>query len=106
MGFACYQEKEQCRKGLAELFKQRKFGPNKDVKLFAANDCSQRVQKLRKAKNPNLQKLRVEGKQAFLVYPATIKIRDGNGRVRDAEVATSAGVHEMRFLIQDFAFFF
>ena len=83
LGFACYQEKE-CRKGLAELFKQRKFGLNKDIKLFAANDYSQRVQKLRKAKIPELQKLRAEGKQAFLVYPATIKIRDGNGRVRDA----------------------
>ena len=80
IGFTFYQEKEKCRKALADLFKKQKFG---DAKLFVANDFSVKVQRMRKEKLTELRRLRSQGKQAFFIYPATIKIRGADGRVRD-----------------------
>ena len=80
IGFASYPEKEQCRKALLQLFKSKKVY---DSKLYVSNDFSQRVQKMRKQKLGELYRLREQGKEAFMVYPATIKIRSG-GRVVDA----------------------
>lgn len=80
MGFAFYREKEECRRSLAEYFKQHMVG---NAKLFVSNDYSAKVQQMRRAKLPDLRKLRAEGKQAFLVYPALIKIRDEQGNIRN-----------------------
>ena len=80
IGFTFYQEKEKCRKALADLFKKQKFG---DAKLFVANDFSVKVQRMRKEKLEELRRLRNQGKQAFFIYPATIKIRGMDGRLRD-----------------------
>ena len=80
IGFTFYQEKEACRKSLADHFKQHKV---KNAKLFVSNDFSQRVQQMRKEKMDEVRKLRQEGRQAFLVYPAHIKIRDAQGLVRN-----------------------
>ena len=82
VGFTFFQEKEKCRKALADLFKSKTFGPS-EAKLFVANDYSQKVQQLRRDKLQELRRLRNEGKNAFFVYPATIKIREANGVVRD-----------------------
>ena len=77
IGFASYSEKEQCRKALLRLFKSKKVY---DSKLYVSNDFSQQM---RKQKLGELYRLREQGKEAFMVYPATIKIRSG-GRVVDA----------------------
>ena len=82
VGFTFFQEKEKCRKALADLFKSKTFGPSQ-AKLFVANDYSQKVQQLRRDKLKELCRLKNEGKNAFFVYPATIKIREANGVVRD-----------------------
>ena len=81
VGFGLYQDKELCRKALADLFRSKKI---EDSKLYVANDFSQKVLQLRKAKLPQLRKLKNEGKNAFFVYPATIKVRESSGVVRDA----------------------
>ena len=80
IGFAFFPEKEMCRKALSELFRQKKFG---SAKLFVSNDFSRKVQQLRKEQMPEVRRLRDQGINAFLTYPATIKIRDPSGRVRD-----------------------
>ena len=69
-----------CRKALLELFKQKKFG---SAKLFVSNDFSRKVQQLRKEQMPEIRRLRDQGINPFLTYPATINIRDPSGRVRD-----------------------
>ena len=74
VGFSHFVEKEQCRKALLELFKRKKFN---DSRLYVSNDYSLKVQRLRKEKLPELRRLRAEGKEAFMVYPAEIKIRRG-----------------------------
>jgi len=79
IGFTFFQEKELCRRMLAELFKQQKIG---NAKLFVANDYSAKVQQMRREKLPELRKLRAEGKAAFLVYPAVIKVKDSHGNIR------------------------
>jgi hypothetical protein len=76
IGFAFFQEKEMCRKALAEVFKKKKIGQS-NSKLFISNDYSLKVQKMRKDKLPELRRLREEGKKAYLVYPATIKVFHG-----------------------------
>ena len=83
VGFALYPEKETCRKALVELFKKKKFGASRSVRLFVSNDFSKKVQQMRREKIPELRRLKEQGHQAFLVYPATIKIRDPAGRIRD-----------------------
>ena len=82
MGFSFYKEKlkEECRRSLAEYFKQHMVG---NAKLFVSNDYSAKVQQMRRAKLADLRKLRAEGKQAFFVYPASIKIRDEQGNIRN-----------------------
>ncbi len=80
VALAFFQEKEACKRALSEVFKKKKFGGSK---LFVSNDFSQRVQQMRRDKMPEVRKLREEGKQAFLVYPATIKIRDSLGNIRN-----------------------
>ena len=80
VGFSFYPEKEACRKALSDLFRRKKFG---DAKLFASNDFSQTVQKMRKEKLPEIRRLKDQGLNAFLVYPATVKIRDRSGQIRD-----------------------
>ena len=80
VGFSHFVEKEQCRKALLELFKEKKFN---DSRLFVSNDYSLKVQRLRKEKLPELRRLQAEGKEAFMVYPAQIKIRNGHGQVVD-----------------------
>jgi len=79
IGFAFYQDKELCRKSLSQYFKQEKID---NAKLFVANDFSARVQQLRREKLPELRKLKAEGKNAFLVYPAVIKVKDSHGNVK------------------------
>lgn len=79
IGFVFYQEKEMCRRSLAELFKQQKIA---DAKLFVANDYSAKVQQMRREKLPQLRQLRAEGKEAFLTYPAIIKVKDSHGNIR------------------------
>ena len=77
VGFSSYLEKEKCRKVLLEFFKKEKFGPQ-EVRLFVSDDYSQKVRRLRKEKLPELVRLRKEGKQAFFVYPATIRVRSSH----------------------------
>ena len=80
VGFLYYPEKERCRKALIELFKKKEEGP----KLFVSNDYSVRVQKMRREKIPELRRLRANGQQAVLIFPATIKVRDSaTGLLRD-----------------------
>ena len=81
VGFGLYQDKELCRKALVELFKRDKIA---NSKLFVSNDYSQKVLKLRREKMPQLRQLKSKGKNAFFIYPATIKVREANGVVRDA----------------------
>lgn len=72
IGFTSFKEKEQARKALINYFKSKK---DNDTEIYAvSDDYSVKVQKLRKAKIPELKKLRQEGKKAFLVYPAEIRI--------------------------------
>lgn len=73
IGFTFFQEKETCRRALMEFFKKETFGPS-NSRLFVSNDFSLKVQKLRKEKLPELRKLRSEGNNAILMYPATIKV--------------------------------
>ena len=80
VGFLHYPEKERCRKALIEHFKKKEEGP----KLFVSNDFSVRVQQMRREKIPELRRLRANGQQAVLIFPATIKVRDSaTGLLRD-----------------------
>ena len=74
IAFSSYIEKEKCRKGLASHFKDHTFGDN--TKFFVSDDYSRRVLQMRKEKLPELIKLRNEGKFAYMVYPATIRVRE------------------------------
>jgi len=80
VAFSFFPEKEKCRKALSQLYRQKKFG---SAKLFVSNDFSKKVQDMRKEKIPEIKRLKELGHQAFLIYPATVKIRDALGRVRD-----------------------
>ena len=75
VGFSTYLAKEEARKSLIEFFKNKKKTDNQ-TRLFVSDDFSRRVQALRKEKLPQLINLKKEGKIAFMVYPATIRIRD------------------------------
>lgn len=75
VGYSSFQAKEKSKKCLRELFKSKKFGPN-DASFFVSDDYSRKVQQLRKEKVPELKRLRKEGKRAYLVYPAEIRIQD------------------------------
>lgn len=74
VGFSSYLEKEKSRKVLLEFFKKEKFGPQ-EVCFFVSDDYFQKVRKMRKEKLPEFLRLREEGKQAYFVYPATIRVR-------------------------------
>ena len=77
VGFASYREKEAARRKLIEVFKEKPEG----VKMFVADDYSKRIQQMRRDNLPKLKELRARGIKAFFVYPATIRIRDANGRL-------------------------
>ena len=74
IAFSNYIEKETCRKGLASHFKDHTYGDN--TKYFVSDDYTRRVLQMRKEKLPELFKLRKEGKYAYMVYPATIRVRE------------------------------
>ena len=77
------QRKKPAARPWLSFFKKKKFGASKSVRLFVSNDFSKKVQQMRREKIPELGRLKEQGHQAFLVYPATIKIRDPAGRIRD-----------------------
>ena len=72
VGFSSFREKEAARKALIAYFKSKQDGD--PSKYAVSDDYSLRVQKLRKEKIPELKRLRLEGKKAFLAYPAEIRI--------------------------------
>ena len=72
--FSSFVDKERSRKALVALFKQKKFGPKSTLKFYVSDDYSRKVQKMRKEKLPELRRLREEGKKAYMIYPATIRI--------------------------------
>lgn len=72
VGFSSFREKEAARKALITYFKSKQDGD--PSKYAVSDDYSLRIQKLRKEKIPELKRLRLEGKKAFLAYPAEIRI--------------------------------
>ena len=58
VGFSFYPEKEACRKAPSDLFRRKKFGDE-------------------------IRRLKDLGLKTFLVYPATVKIRDRSGQIWD-----------------------
>ena len=85
VGFSTYLHKEKARKSLIDLFKLKDKKKNDNQgRLCVSDDYSRRVQLMRKEKLPQLIKLKKEGKNAFMVYPATIRVRDSaTGATRD-----------------------
>ena len=85
VGFSTYLHKEKARKSLIDLFKLKDKKQNDNQgRLFVSDDYSRRLQLMRKEKLPQLIKLKKEGKNAFMVYPATIRVRDSaTGATRD-----------------------
>ena len=83
VGFSTYVSKEKARKSLIEFFKG-KGKKDQHAKFFVSHDYSRRVQQMRREKLPMLKKLKEEGKNVFMVYPAIIRIRDSvTGQYKD-----------------------
>ena len=85
IGFSSYLAKVDAKKKLISVFKESTYsaGGVKDARLYVSDDFSRKVQQMRKDKMPLLKELRSKGTQAFMIYPATIKVRDPAGRLVD-----------------------
>ena len=89
VGFTFFQEKEKCRKALADLFKSKIFGPSQ-AKLFVANDYSQKVQQLRRDKLKELRGLKNEGKTHSLCTQLPSKF---------VKLMALSGIHKVKRLV-------
>lgn len=80
LGFGAYSAKERARKACIKKLKAT-TSLYQDHKVFVAEDLSQRVLQLRKAKAGSFKRLKEEGKRPFFVFPDKLCHRNPDGKM-------------------------
>ncbi|XP_072168426.1 uncharacterized protein [Diadema setosum] len=79
VAFSTFVTKERVRKACITKLKQTNSMYH-DLKVFVAEDLSQRVLQLRRKKQEKFKRLKDEGKRPFFAYPDKIRYRDQTSR--------------------------
>lgn len=80
LGFGSYTAKERARKACIKKLKAN-ASLYRDHKVFVAEDLSQRVLQLRKAKAGSFKRLKEEGKRPFFVFPDKLCYKNADGKI-------------------------